>query len=215
MKQLLLLAFLCILSFLNYGCNGTNREAADRVETQDIALEQEYASSDTTFQSAPGQKVPTPQATSGQQEPPAIMPDWDKKIIKTASLQAEVKDYAVFSKGLTQKVKSFGGYISSEQQNKTECRVENTVTIKVPVAQFDGAVETILKDVEQVETRQISSEDVSTAYIDSKSRLEAKKQVRPGRNRTGIRAHQLPGTRVCHEHYTTYLLPSVQRLPFQ
>lgn len=178
MKQTLLLAFLCILSILNCGCNGTNREAADRVETQDITLEQEYTPSDTTYQSAPEQKVPTPQATSAQQEPSAIKPDWDKKIIKTASLQAEVKDYTVFSKGLNQKVKSLGGYISSEQQNKTEYRVENTVTIKVPAAQFDAAVETMLKDVELVETRQISSEDVSTAYVDSKSRLEAKKQVR-------------------------------------
>ena len=32
------------------------------------------------------------------QQPPAIKPDWDKKIIKTASLNVEVKNYNEFFK---------------------------------------------------------------------------------------------------------------------
>lgn len=178
MKPILPLVLLFTSGFLNSGCNNSSNEAADTASVKEIALEQEYPPADTTYPAAPEQKVPSSPSASPGAESPAVKPDWDKKIIKTATLQAEVKDYNVFSKALAQKVKGLGGYISSEQQSRTEYRVENAITIKVPVALFDAAVETILKDVKEVETRQISSEDVSTAYIDSKSRLEAKKQVR-------------------------------------
>lgn len=178
MKRTLSLAFLFILATTNSGCNQATHEAADTVKVEEITLEQEYAPTDSVYQAIPEQNAPASPTPTGQAEPSVVKPDWDKKIIKTATLQAEVKDYALYSKSLSQKVKSLGGYISGEQQSRTDYRIENSVTIKVPVTQFDAAVETMLKDVEQVDTRQINSEDVSTAFIDSKSRLEAKKQVR-------------------------------------
>lgn len=171
------MAFLLTVAFVVPGCDHQN-EAADLTQSKEVAIELESITADTTYQGGPQQAAPPPPPSPRQEPPPAVQPDWDKKIVKTATLQAEVKDYSLFAKDLGQKVKSLGGYISSEQQNRSEYRVENAVTIKVPVALFDGAVETILKDVKQVDTRQISSEDVTTAYIDSKSRLEAKKQVR-------------------------------------
>ncbi len=44
-----------------------------------------------------------------QQQLPAIKPDWDKKIIKTASLHLEVKDYNTFYSSIREKVKAAGG----------------------------------------------------------------------------------------------------------
>ncbi len=104
--------------------------------------------------------------------------NWDKKIVKTASLSAEIKDFNSFSKTVTEKVKRWGGYISHEQQNSTDYKIENTITIKVPVDQFEDAVNDLIKETKQINGRQISSEDVTTEFVDSKSRLEAKKQVR-------------------------------------
>ncbi|MDQ3683312.1 MAG: DUF4349 domain-containing protein [Bacteroidota bacterium] len=104
--------------------------------------------------------------------------DWDKKIVKTANLNAEINDFNIFSKTITDKVKKWGGYISQEQQNSTEYKIENTITIKVPVEQFENAVNDLMKDAKQVNEKQVSSEDVTTEFIDSKSRLEARKQVR-------------------------------------
>jgi hypothetical protein len=175
MKLLFPLAYLFSCAFLAAGCNSGNDNTEGVAQTKEITLEQnqDYAPADTVSQSAP----PAPPAPE-QEALPVVKTDWDKKIVKTATLQAEVKDFALFSKGLAQKVKALGGYTSQEQQNQSEYRIENAVTIKVPVQQFDQAVDVLLKDVEQVDTRQISSEDVTSAYIDSKSRLEAKKQVR-------------------------------------
>ena len=104
--------------------------------------------------------------------------EWDKKIVKTAYLNAEIKDYKNFSAKLYEKAKQFGGYVSNESQHSSEYKIENTVTIKVPVDQFDAAVNTLLSDAIKVDEKRITSEDVTTEYVDGKSRLEAKKQVR-------------------------------------
>lgn len=181
MKQIRTLAFIVSIVTISAGCNGTNQQE-DVASIKEVAMEniQTGIAVDTTIQSEP---PPPPSPKQGTQPvvndaPPAVKIDWDKKIVKTATLQAEVKDFSLYSQGLVQRVKALGGYISQEQQNQTDYRIENTVTIKIPVSQFDQAVAALLKNVQKVDTRQISSEDVTSAYIDSKSRLEAKKEVR-------------------------------------
>lgn len=52
------------------------------------------------------------------------------------------------------------------------------MVIKVPVEQFDVAVAGLADKVEKVHQRNISSEDVTGQIVDTRSRLEAKKQVR-------------------------------------
>jgi len=104
--------------------------------------------------------------------------DWDKKIIKTATVNAEVKDYKSFSQQLNEKVKKYGGYVSQEEQSQSDYQIQNSVVIKVPVDQFENGLNDFTKDVTKLNEKHISSEDVTTQLIDGKSRLEAKKQVR-------------------------------------
>lgn len=66
--------------------------------------------------------------------------DWDKKIIKTASIDLEIKNYKSYTDGIRDNVKKFGGYIAQEEQNQTNYKIENTVVIKVPVDRFDNLV---------------------------------------------------------------------------
>ena len=109
---------------------------------------------------------------------PLAKPDWDKKIIKTASINLEIKDYNKYNTSLREKVKSFGGYIAQEEQNQSDYKIENTVTVKVPVDQFDNAVTLLTSNVEKLNEKKISSQDVTAEFVDTKSRLEAKRQVR-------------------------------------
>lgn len=104
--------------------------------------------------------------------------DWDKKIIKNATLELEVKDGNAFYKNLREQVKSYGGYIAQENQQESDYKLENQLVIKVPVEQFDVAVAGLSDKVEKVHQRNISSEDVTGQIVDTRSRLEAKKQVR-------------------------------------
>ncbi len=112
------------------------------------------------------------------QNKPVEKIDWDKKIIKTANLNIEVKDYKVFTNQLHDIVKQFGGYVSQEQQNESAYKIENSVSIKVPVDQFDDAMNKLTMSGEKIVERKITSEDVTTEMVDTKSRIEAKKEVR-------------------------------------
>ncbi|HKZ67962.1 MAG TPA: DUF4349 domain-containing protein [Chitinophagaceae bacterium] len=112
------------------------------------------------------------------QHQPAIKPDWDKKIIKTASLNLEVKDYNTFYSSLREKVRAAGGYIAQEEQSQSVYKIENFLSIKVPVDQFDNAVVQLTGNTEKINEKKISSQDVTSEVIDTKSRMEAKKQVR-------------------------------------
>ena len=104
--------------------------------------------------------------------------DWDKKIIKTGELSVEVRDYAAFNTTLHTVVKRYGGYIAQEEQQQSAYKIEDNVTIKVPVDQFDEAVSTLSPINEKVVEKKITADDVTGELLDTKSRMEAKKRVR-------------------------------------
>ena len=52
----------------------------------------------------------------------------------------EVKNYQSFNDLLHGNIKRFAAYVSQEEQNQTDYKIENTITIKVPVDQFDDLV---------------------------------------------------------------------------
>lgn len=124
----------------------------------------------------------TEQKKDRQKLPPATeqeaKPDWDKKIIKTASVNLEVKDYSSYYSSTREKVKNMGGYIAQEEQSQSGYKIENLMIIKVPVDQFDNAVTQLSAGVQKINERKISSQDVTMEMVDTKSRIEAKKQVR-------------------------------------
>jgi len=113
-----------------------------------------------------------------QPKQPAPNPDWDKKIIKTASLNIQVKDYNAYYATFREKVRSLGGYVAQEEQTQSDYKIENTLSIKVPVDQFDNAVLLLTNNVEKINERKVTSQDVTTEFVDTKSRIESKKQVR-------------------------------------
>jgi len=104
--------------------------------------------------------------------------DFDKKIIKNANVLLEVKnnnDYAQKLKGI---IKKHGAFVSKEDNYNTEEKIETVMSIRVPVAEFDGLInELIFDDARQLE-RSVTSEDVTGQMIDVKARLGAKKAMR-------------------------------------
>jgi len=109
---------------------------------------------------------------------PVATRDWDKKIIKNASLDLEVKDYDIYYTSLREKVRNLGGYIAQEEQTQSEYKIQNNLSIKVPVDQFDNAVYQLIQNIEKLNEKKITSQDVTTEFVDTKSRMESKKQVR-------------------------------------
>lgn len=104
--------------------------------------------------------------------------DWDKKIIKTASLKIEVTDFKKYSEGMYKTVRQLGGYIAQEDQDLTPEKNESVISIKVPVYQFETMMNELPGNDTKVIERKINTDDVTGKIIDVKSRLEAKKEIR-------------------------------------
>ena len=104
--------------------------------------------------------------------------DWDRKIVKTADLTIEVKNFQRYSRQLHGAVRQSGGYVAQEQQTQSSGEIENTVSIKVPVDRFQDLLEELPGDSDRLVEKKVSSEDVTMELVDTKSRLETKKEVR-------------------------------------
>jgi hypothetical protein len=175
-----LLAAVCLV----LSCENKNPSKLELKESSGIAdvkisdgykLEGERTPSPTD--SLPGGQTP-PIKKQDEQGSTVAARDWDKKIIKTGVLNAEVKNYKSFQTAVREKVSAIGGYISQEEQTQSDYKIENSLVIKVPVEQFDIAIAQLSEQTEKVNEKKITSQDVTMEMVDTRSRMEAKKQVR-------------------------------------
>jgi hypothetical protein len=178
-KPVVLMASIVLLLFTACGINENKETTADIAVAESKqyapAAANEVATADTTVAPAPAAGNREEQQKPG---PPAANIDWDKKIIKNALLTVEVKNHKSFNDLVHDMVKRSGGYIAEEEQNKSDYKIENIVTIKVPVDQFDNLVKGITATKDNVVTQKITSQDVTGEVIDTKARIEAKRQIR-------------------------------------
>lgn len=104
--------------------------------------------------------------------------DWNKKIVKNATLNIEVENYTKYNEAIHGITTRWEAYIASEQENSSEYKIENAMTIRIPVQFFDDAVNQISSQQGKVMIKQITAEDVTSEFLDTKARLEAKRIVR-------------------------------------
>lgn len=178
-----LTAVIAVVAILCFSCNNRTPETnnvliADNKDKGIVNMESPYKDEEQKYIDTDSIGDKKQNVKEIKQTEDKSKPDWDKKIIKTASLNVEVKEYAAFSVSLREKVKAAGGYIAQEEQTQSDYKIENTIVIKVPVDQFDNASTSLVNNVEKVNEKKITSQDVTTDMIDTKSRMEAKKQVR-------------------------------------
>jgi Domain of unknown function (DUF4349) len=127
----------------------------------------------------PEQEKTSEAATNKKPTAPAsVSADWDKKIIKTADMNVEVKDCKTFASQTREISKKYGGYVAAEKQETSACKIENSVTLKVPVAMFDDMMNDLSQLPVKIISKQVGTQDVGTEMVDTRSRIEAKKQVR-------------------------------------
>ncbi|MEQ1678731.1 MAG: DUF4349 domain-containing protein, partial [Chitinophagaceae bacterium] len=171
--KIIITALAALLLFT--GCNKNSKEANADVQSlaKEVSDAKDIAATDygngvadtTVVPPIPGH--PEKKKQPGQSQPVPVT-DWDKKIIKNATLNIEVKDYNKYYTSSREKIKSLGGYVAQEEQSQSDYKIENTLIIKVPVDQFDNAVILLSSNAEKVNERKISSQDVTTEFIDTK-----------------------------------------------
>jgi len=146
MKRIAYAAPLALLLTLCLGCN--YYQAADK------------RSADSAAVAGP---LPTP-------VPAPDDPDRERQIVKTAELRMVVKDFNQFTRRLHDAVKQSGGYISQEDQAESVSEISNSVTIKVPVANFEDLMTLLPADSDRLIAKKITFQDMTTAGTDGPSR---------------------------------------------
>jgi Domain of unknown function (DUF4349) len=175
---------LCAVTGLLCACNSKYENAGEAKKdmlVQELSNLNQAASDKEKYQLADSIGLQQADETDKKQQPSTLKTipvDWDKKIIKTATLNVEVKDYNSYYANIKEKIKSMGGYIAQEHQTASDFKMENTVSIKIPVDQFDNAVDAVTASGQKVNEKNISSQDVTRDVVDARSRMEAKRQVR-------------------------------------
>ena len=99
-----------------------------------------------------------------------------EKIIKSASISIEIEDYEESIAKIKESVKKWKAYISEEDERNYSYQISNTLIIRVPAKYFDSIITDFIKDVKQVDTKSISSLDVTEEYIDIETRLKTKRE---------------------------------------
>jgi hypothetical protein len=159
---------------LSLSCNQANKESTDSpVALEEKAAPQDQTTSDTAI-------APTHVTAAANEKASAASIDWDKKIIRNGTVSLETKDFKKYYQVLSDVVKREGGYIAQEDQQQNEYQITNNILIKVPVDRFQEAMELITTGTgnETIKDKKVTSEDVTTEVVDTKSRIETKKEVR-------------------------------------
>ena len=175
-----LIGAVIVVSIFIFSCNLTAKENLSSQDTDMAEITEQSADKEEEKQIPVQYSLQAPALYDSA--PPVVKPsvniDWDKKIIKTATVKLEVKKFKTYNEGLHKKIKQYGGYIASEDNFFTEEKSEMLVTIKVPVQQFEALMNELGGADSKLIERSIKTEDVTGQVVDTKSRLEAKKQMR-------------------------------------
>lgn len=100
-----------------------------------------------------------------------------RKVIKTAKLSVQTRDYDAFSAALEKKVAEVNAYFQYADVSNTDYRgdrKQGTYTIRVPEAnlnQFLAGVE----DIATVTNKTVGEQDVTLSYVDTESRIKSLK----------------------------------------
>jgi len=100
-----------------------------------------------------------------------------RKIIKTASVRMELKNYDESLKNIKADIKKFAAYVASENEINDLYNKTNTIIIRVPKQSFDTLINSLVQYAERLNQRSINLQDVTEEFVDVKARLTNKKQV--------------------------------------
>lgn len=101
---------------------------------------------------------------------------FNRRLIYTANLVLQVKDYAMAQTELRDIVAGNGAYILNFSENVTKTEIGGTYTIKVAANGFMTLLDSI-ETINKAKQRSIQGQDVTEEYVDLSARLKAKELV--------------------------------------
>lgn len=160
-RRFILIALLCALLLLS-GCASSKSQSAVEYDVAPAANDSaEYAAEY-------GMNAAAATGASAAQEPTDA---GVRKIVYTADMGLTADDPAAALSVVTEKAVSLGGYVAaSYTRNDDYGAYRCTATLKVPAASLDALVHAA-EEAGEVDSYQLSSDDISLSYYDIQARL--------------------------------------------
>jgi hypothetical protein len=163
-----------LLSFT--ACGHKAEEQKEKLQTRLFAPPVVKAD-DEALEKAPAAQYDAIEEPSGNSTNASQVRDTTKKIIKSGIIEFEASNINAARKRILQSLKKYGGYVDEDNQttNSDINRKEYNLKISIPAKYFDFLVDSVSASADKIDTKNISITDVTTRYIDMKTRLDNKK----------------------------------------
>ena len=110
-------------------------------------------------------------AAGGTAQKPSTSASFDRKIVRTGSLQAVVKSPIEAAENVRIMAEGLGGYVESLQINADQGAPTANMTIRVPASRLEDAKAEFRKLALRIEVEQSNASDVTTHYVDLEARI--------------------------------------------
>lgn len=109
--------------------------------------------------------------------PEETTPNLTQKLIRTADMSMEVKDFDDSRKELAIILKKFDAQLSQEREQSLDYRIESQFVIRVKPMLLDSTIAAVGQLASNIYYKNITTEDVTRQYVDLESRLASKRAV--------------------------------------
>lgn len=158
-KNLIVIVLILVVLFL----------VKDKIPTLTTSLPMmapEYATQDNGYASLSSAKLGISRNYAAPSE------SSDRLVIQDTSLSLQVKDVSKTINSILDATKNLGGFLINSSLNKPEAAASGNISVRVPEAKRQEALEIFKKFAVKVVSESVSGNDVTDQYVDLESRLE-------------------------------------------
>ena len=109
----------------------------------------------------------------GETEPKKI----ERKLIRNARIGFQSDDLEKTSERLMKLTKHYEGYVSTDESNNNYGQSKHNLTVRIPSKNFDIFLKGVGEGVDEFDYKNISTDDVTTEYLDVTARIKTKKEL--------------------------------------
>ena len=168
-----------LLVIILAGCS--NNQSPDYFSTKSKSIRTERIVSDVMdpapmdYSNRMVEEVSSPSPSSSSVNNPVNIQK--QMLIKRANVRFEVKNYDKARTIIAAIIKSANAYVASENESRNDYQISNSLTIRVPQSSFDNLIDSIISQSKNLDERSVTVEDVTEEYVDTDSRLKAKRAI--------------------------------------
>lgn len=100
-----------------------------------------------------------------------------RKLIKEGNVGFETKDRMATRKLIIESVAKYKGYVSSDQEYKSNGSISHTIMVRVPAGDFDDLLKEATKGITKLDSKNVTVKDVTEEFLDVQARLKTKKEL--------------------------------------